>query len=252
MKEEWESSGNNRNEGVNFILHRTKHFLIVSILFILAACGLGDEKKDSEDTTSKSEENRIEISSEQTAEEEEVTEQINENTNESTVKEPTAVKEESEFQWIYDELNGKSFIFSSGAGAWRTVFTFKENGQFTGTYSDANGPDVYVSEFAGEFDIKDEVDEFTYLLDLNELQVVSDTGKEEVDGEMTITYVDEPHGFQSGSQEFELYLPYKPKNQVSEEYLSWVYGQANNDYDFLNSFGLYNKAHGFGMEELFD
>lgn len=83
-----------------------------------------DGKKDSEDTTSKSEENRVETSSEQTAEEEEVTEQ----TNESTVKEPIAVKEESEFQWIYDELNGKSFIFSSGAGAWRTAFTFKENG----------------------------------------------------------------------------------------------------------------------------
>lgn len=248
MKEEWESSGNNTNQEVNLILHRTKHFLIISILFILTACGVRDGKKDSEDTTSKSEENRVETSSEQTAEEEEVIEQ----TNESTVKEPTAVKEKSEFQWIYDELNGKLFIFSSGAGAWRTAFTFKENGQFTGTYSDANGPDVYVSEFTGGFDVEEEVDEFTYLLDLSEFQVISDTGKEEVDGEMTITYVDEPHGFQSGSQEFELYLPYKPKNQVSEEYLSWVYGQANNDYDFLNSFGLYNKAHGFGMEELFD
>lgn len=248
LEEEWESSENNRNERVNLILHRTKYFLIISILFILTACGLGDGKKDSEATTSKTEENRVEISSEQTAEEEEVTEPI----NESTVKEPTAVKEESEFQWIYDELNGKSFIFSSGAGAWRTVFTFKENGQFTGTYSDANGPDVYVSEFTGDFDVEEEVDEFTYLLDLSEFQVISDTGKEEVDGEMTITYVDEPHGFQSGSQEFELYLPYKPKHLVSEEYLSWVYGQANNDYDFLNSFGLYNKAHGFGMEELFD
>ena len=66
-----------------------------------------DGKKDSEDTTSKSEENRVETSSEQTAEEEEVIEQ----TNESTVKEPTAVKEKSEFQWIYDELEGKNSHF---------------------------------------------------------------------------------------------------------------------------------------------
>lgn len=94
------------------------------------------------------------------------------------------------------------------------------------------------------------MDEFTYLLELDEFQITSDTGKEEKDGDMTITYVDEPHGFQSGSSMFELYLPYKPKSEVSEEYLSWVYGQANNEYDFLNSFGLYNKTHQFGMEEL--
>src|SRR5699024_4892926 len=149
-------------------------------------------------------------------------------------------------------LNGKSFIFSSGVGAWRTHFTFTNDGQFSGTYSDANGPEVDVSEFIGQFNINQKIDEYTYQLELDKFQVTSETGKKEKDGEMTITYVEEPHGFQSGSNTFELYLPYKPKNEVSEEYLSWVYGQANNEHDFLNSFGLYNTTYQFGMEELME
>lgn len=245
------------------MLHIIKSFIVLISLFVLTACSIDNESTEnetnvaveeetgttSEETTSELNEAEKEVSSE---EEKGKTDQDNETPDESTTEEPNTTVGDSDYQWLYDELNGKAFIFSSGAGAWRTNFTFANNGQFSGTYSDANGPEVVVSEFRGQFNIYEEIDEYTYQLELGEFQVTSETGKEEQDGEMTITYVEEPHGFQSGSSTFELYLPYKPKNEVSEEYLSWVYGQANNEYDFLNSFGLYNTTHQFGMEELLD
>lgn len=247
-------------ESVNSMLHIIKSFMILISLFALTACGMSNEATEnepnvtvedidtvSEETTSELNETEKEVSSE-----EEKNDQDNGAPDEPTTEEKRPTEVDSDFQSLYDELTGKSFIFSSGAGAWRTIFTFTNNGQFSGTYSDANGPEVDVSEFQGQFNINEEIDEYTYQLELDEFQVTSDTGKEEQDNEMTITYVEEPHGFQSGSSRFELYLPYKPKNEVAEEYLSWVYGQTNNEYDFLNSFGLYNMTHQFGMEELLD
>jgi hypothetical protein len=240
------------------MMYRKKSLWMLSLLVLLTACGSSQEGTAQEATQVETEEETIEIqeevSTDDTEDSDKDTESVSEATDEVQAEETTPAEAEadSEFQWLYDELNGKSFIFSSGAGAWRTSFSFLDNGEFSGVYSDANGPEVMVSEFTGSFDIQEEIDEFTYLLNLTNFQVISETGKEEVYGDMSITYVDEPHGFQSGSSEFELYLPYKPKDQVSEEYLSWVYGQANNEHEFLNSFGLYNVNHQFGMEELFD
>lgn len=228
-----------------------KSLFILTTLFTLAACGIDNETQENvekEDVTSEVENNQQEETIEDAEEESEQSNDGSEETN----NEEASNAETKEFQWLLNELNEKSFIFSSGAGAWRTIFTFTENGEFFGKYSDANGPEISVSEFEGQFDIIEEVDEVTYLLELVHIEVTSETGTEEADGDMTIIYVEEPHGFQSGSDIFELYLPYKQKNEVTEDYLGWAYGQRNNEYEFLNSFGLYNRAHGFGMEEFLD
>lgn len=247
------------NEGVKNILHTIKKFLILSALFTLTACGMGNEQPKNEASPSVEEEAPQEnIEQEEISPEEETEEVVDEpeQTNEVAVEPPAEETPtetlNNEFQWIYDELSGKTFDFSSGVGAWRTGFTFTDNGEFSGTFSDADGSEIAVSEFVGQFDIDEEVDEFTYLLDLTRLEVTSETDKVEQDGEMTITYVAEPHGFPSGSDTFELYLPYKPKSEVSDAYLSWVYGQANNGREFLNTFGLYNVNEEFGMEEFLD
>lgn len=228
-----------------------KSLFIVTTLFTLAACGIDNETQENvekEDVTSEVENNQQEETIEDAEEESEQSNEESEDTN----NEEVSNVETKEFQTLLNELNGKSFIFSSGAGAWRTIFTFTENGEFFGKYSDANGPEISVNEFEGQFDIIEEVDEVTYLLELVHIEVLSETGTEEADGDMTIVYVESPYGFDDGSDVFELYLPFKQKNEVTEDYLGWAYGQRNNEYEFLNSFGLYNRAHGFGMEELLD
>lgn len=185
---------------------------------------------------------------EEVVEPEEVEEvEENDNITENIKRAPLA---ENEFKSQYDELDNKQFRFSSGAGAWATSFIFEEDGKFSGSYYDADHLERVESRFEGQFIIREQIDEYTYLLTLEEFEITSETGKEEMDGGIHVTNVGSAHGFQDGSYEFELYLPYKPKNEVSDMYLSWVYGQATNDYDFLNTFGLYNVNHEFGMEEI--
>lgn len=240
--------------GVEKIKDIRKRLFIVTTLFTLAACGIGNETQENEkqeDLTSEVENDQQEDTTEDAQEDsEEETEQSNEESEDTNNETEITNAETSEFQWLLDELNGKSFIFSSGVGAWRTAFTFTDKGEFYGKYSDANGPEISVNEFEGQFDIIEEVDEVTYLLELVHIEVTSETGTEEADGDMTIVYVESPYGFDDGSDVFELYLPFKQKNEVTEDYLGWAYGQRNNEYEFLNSFGLYNRVHGYGMEEL--
>lgn len=154
---------------------------------------------------------------------------------------------------LYDELDGRSFIFSSGVGAWRTSFTFFSDGYFSGSYSDANMDTLSVNEFIGKFDIVHQKDNYTYELDLVEFNVTSKTGTRSKDENWTtLIYVAEAYGFDKGSKKFELYLPGKPKRNVSDEYLSWVSSEYYNDSNYLDRFGLYNVTHEYGMEELFD
>lgn len=243
------------------MLQKRKLLIVFLSLFVFSACGMSDEtaetdtqvdvKKEAEQTSEETN-SKIPEDQENASSEEEIDSEQEEISEDPSTEEMNTITQKPNFQWIYDELNGKSFVFSSGVGAWRTGFTFTDSGQFSGVFSDADGAEIAVSEFSGQFDINEEIDEYTYQLKLGAFEVTSDTGTEKPDGEMTITYVEEPHGFQSGSDTFELYFPYKPKNDVSDEYLSWVSGQANNDYDFLNSFGLYNITHEFGMEEMLD
>ncbi len=173
-------------------------------------------------------------------------EEIGQETVQASITEDT-----TEYQWLYDELNGKEFMFSSGAGAWRTHFTFSNDGYFSGVYSDTDGRDIAISEFEGQFTIQEESDEFTYQLTLENLNVTSATGTEEPYLDGTLTYVAEPHGFQEGSRVFELYLPFKPLAELPQAYYSWVQYNLNEQYETLNQFGLFNTAHQFGMIEYF-
>lgn len=247
------------------MLHKSKILFMLPILLVLTSCSTDSDSslyedvdqflelvEQGEEDTSQENDDEIEEESEVEEDQEEVASSDN---DEEAEEEPEAVEANqanSEFEWLYDELSGKAFLFSSGVGAWRTYFKLTDNGEFSGVYSDADGSEMVVSEFDGQFDITEEYDEFTYRMDLVSLIVTSETGKVEHDGERTITYVEEPHGFPSGSDTFELYLPYKPKSDVSDQYLSWVYEQSNNGRDFLNSFGIYNVDAGFGMEEFFE
>ena len=227
-------------------LFNKRYLLIASSLVVLAACGTKNEEVEEV-----SSEEITEIVQEPEVEKVERKEPIGK-PEEAVEEESIPVQTDSAFQWIIDELAGKSFMFSAGVGAWGTSFTFEEDGRFSGAYYDADATERVESEFTGQFIVQEELDEYTYHLTLEDFEITSETGKEEIKWNLPTTYVDSAHGFQEGSYDFELYLPFKPKSEVTDMYLSWVYGQANNGYDFLNTFGLYNLAHEFGMEEIVD
>lgn len=134
--------------------------LLLSSLLALTACGA--EPNEPEEVVEEVREEEI-VEEPEVEEEEELPEEVEE-PEEPIEEEPVPTQTASEHQWIFDELNGKLFNFSSGVGAWRTGFTFMEDGKFSGTYSDADGSEMVVSDFEGQFVILEKVDEVTYRL----------------------------------------------------------------------------------------
>lgn len=247
-----------------------KSFLaVLSSFLFLTACGDNQEDTAVEETPDQTAELQEETTedSDQVSDDQEEKEEETEETDKAeedsepdqdsepadeTNQESSQANSHPDAQWLYDELSGKSFLFSSGVGSWHTFIDFHGDGAFSAQHTDSNGEERVVTEFIGDFDIQEQIDEYTYVMYLTDLTITSETGKTEVDVDMPVTYIDMPYGFEDGSHEFHLYLPFKPKSEVPVEYMNWVQEQRNNGYDFLNSFGIYNVTHQYGMEEFFN
>ncbi|WP_157697104.1 hypothetical protein [Brachybacterium avium] len=125
---------------------------------------------------------------------------------------------------ILAELEGKSFAFSSGAGAWRTFYEMGPDGTFTGTYSDSDtGAGVrYTAQFEGRFEVEEQIDETTYALRLAELTLTTpSSGQVEEDG-YDIVYVPEVYGFDQ-CRDFRLLLPDTPTSSLNDDQRMWSY-----------------------------
>lgn len=155
--------------------------------------------------------------------------------------------------WVrqtFGELFGgqsKDFIFSSGAGAWRTEMTVYQDGTFTGVYSDSdmgstgygypNGTRYY-SEFSGRFVNLEKVNSNTYLAYLEDYQCTHEVG--DVWYENGIRYIaTEPYGI-DGGHPFYFYLPGSNIDSLPEGYRMWLLGSSYNNYETLPVFGIYN------------
>ncbi len=94
--------------------------------------------------------------------------------------------EETSNGFTLDSLNGLSFVFASGAGAWDTNFTMEAGGAFSGTYHDSNmgesgeGYDatLYLCPFTGRFDNLQQVNATVYTADIAELNYAYTEGDE--------------------------------------------------------------------------
>lgn len=152
----------------------------------------------------------------------------------------------------------QSLIFSSGVGGWSTGIVINPDGTFAGNYSDSDmgdsGPDyaatVYVCSFSGAFGNIKKIDDYTYELELVELQIEETPGDEwieEMEG-TNIRYISAgPYGIEGGKT-FQLYLPGKPVSILPEAYVGWVYGLSEKTQ--LSGYGLYNvdMEEGFSQE----
>ncbi|MBU5434949.1 hypothetical protein [Pseudoflavonifractor sp. MSJ-37] len=176
---------------------------------------------------------------------------------ESVAPVPTPMAVESS-QAPEEALFPRTFLFSSGVGAWSTELDVAEDGSFTGSYHDTDMGDtgedypdgtVYICTFSGRFSQPERVDGHTYTMRLEDIQ------QEETDGEAVIEdgvrYVGSgPYGLDD-ADEILLYLPGTPKSDMPEGFASWTsYGWG--DDDTLTGWGLYNVAADEGFLSMDD
>lgn len=214
-----------------------------------------DEKFLEEDTDEK-------LSKEEISEEEQQKEE-QPDTQESETQHSGGTKADFEFQDVAD----RAFSFSSGAGAWSTELYINSDGTFHGLYSDSDMGDTgenypngtrYYSHFTGRFTELEKIDEFTYKMKLESLELEQEPNKEEIsDG---FRYISSGAYGLEGGEDFYLYLPGAELASLPENYLHWVnnylQGISNDEQEDttetkLPFYGLYNvkEEQGFSSYE---
>lgn len=156
------------------------------------------------------------------------------------------------------------FVFTSGAGGWRTLVTVHPDGSFEGDYYDSNGGESgdgydstsYVCEFSGTFGNIRKVNEYIYSMQVTSITQQRTTGTEEIMEETTAmgdTYrvrqvYSDPYGMTGVGGNFEFYLLGTPVELLPGRYLEWIHGNASyKDQPSLPYYGLYNVDQQLGM-----
>ncbi len=144
------------------------------------------------------------------------------------------------------------FMFTSGAGAWSTDLTIYDDGTFVGSYHDADMGDdgegypngtYYLCNFSGKFSTPVQIDEYSYSMKLEYLNMEETPGTETYEEGMRIIYSD-PYGLENADT-FIVYLPGTPVSYLPEEFVSWIYGLW--EEDTMPFYGIYNVAQQQGF-----
>ena len=159
---------------------------------------------------------------------------------------------------LFAELDGKSFTFASGAGAWSTELTFGPGGTFTGNFHDSDMGDtgnaypngtLYFCGFSGSFSGAEQVDDFTWSIHLGDVSLSETPEETEIIDGVRYIYA-EPYGLDNGDL-FYVYLPGRPTADLPEQYINWIspplgWGR-NNTPAALPFWGLYNVGGEMGF-----
>lgn len=162
----------------------------------------------------------------------------------------------TETEFGFEKLSGWVFYFSSGAGGWYTELSINADGTLKGHYQDADmgdtgegypGGTLYYSDFTGKFEQLEKVDEFTYKMQLTDVNFDKQPEQEEIIDETLYVY-STAYGL-DGGDEFYLYLPGSKVANLPEEYRQWVgyYNLEAVTETELSFYGLYNvkEQNGF-------
>lgn len=150
-------------------------------------------------------------------------------------------------EFSFSDISELEFWFGSGAGGWRTVLYIADDGSFEGLYTDSDmgsagtdfpGGTCYISEFTGSFTAPKKVDEYTYSVELQDITLSKEPGKEEIRDGIKYIY-SEPYGLDD-AKELLFYLPGAPVKNLPEGYLSWARGYGDTIEETLPFYGLYN------------
>lgn len=231
---------------------------ILSLLLIagMITAGCGNQEMSEMPESQISEEAAVE-DTENIAENVESTEENETEEEEGKISE---VAESKEAAFSFAEFENLEFYFASGAGGWRTVMQIENDGSFYGQFSDSdmgsvgegypNGT-VYLSEFEGKFTEPVKVNDYTYSMEVEEINYGEKFDTEEIIDGILYCYGD-AYGL-AGAEEILIYLPGAPTNELPEAYMSWVRNTMENPETLeLPFYGLYNvkEENGFSSYDI--
>lgn len=135
---------------------------------------------------------------------------------------------------VISELSGKSFVLSSGAGAWASFIDVKDNkGNFEIEFSDADMGHIYLALGKGQFEMEEKIDDYTYKLKVKNFERTSPEpgiyDKDSFDRDQE--YLAVPHGLEASDlknlkpvESVTLYLPFKNIDEIpnDEGARSWL------------------------------
>ena len=130
---------------------------------------------------------------------------------------------------IFEEFEGKVFVFSSGAGAWSTGLEFTDGlGNFDIKFHDSDGNHIYLAEGRGRFVVDQKVDDTCYILRLEDYETTTPTGTIDYDGVLEKEYMEYPHGLQNQdgtglNEKYTLYFPHRKRSQMSDQLNQWPF-----------------------------
>lgn len=154
----------------------------------------------------------------------------------------------------FGDLKEWEFLFASGAGSWGTWVYIGEDGSFSGEYCDHDNitgegyPNGTMSwcNFSGSFTQPVQLDPYVYSFSVGELHYEAEVGTEEIRDGMLYAASDS-YGLALG-EEFLLYLPGIPLEELPEEYLYWSHVSNDPPADGkLPFYGLYSPVNQTGF-----
>lgn len=158
--------------------------------------------------------------------------------------------------FTFEDISDWEFVFSSGAGAWATFLTIDADGNFEGNYHDSNMGEtgdgypngtIYVSDFHGAFTEPEKVNDYSYRFRIDYLALAEEPETREILDQILYIY-SLPYGIDD-AEDFYIYLPGAPLEELPEDFLRWVgyYDLSAIDGELLPFYGLYNEhaAEGF-------
>lgn len=175
---------------------KRKILALLTILLIFSACSKKDTKENTKVDNSK-------VESSQKSEE---------------TKKVKNIKKD-EYKKIYDELEGKEFFYAYQSQ--EEVIYFYKDGYFDGAFRSGDYNQGKVSLYNGKFDIKEKLDETSYLISLRRIDYELPLGESEmrnIEGmDFTLEYIESKmYGKDDKYNLYILYLPHRKLNDIKD------------------------------------
>ena len=151
---------------------------------------------------------------------------------------------------FFSEFKNTVFIFSRGAGAWRTELQIREDGSLSGRFEDANMGEtgkenpqgtVYESVFTGRLGSPVRLDENSYQVDILELEYENPLETEEIQNGVLYRYTT-AYGLED-AESLIFYTPGTPTEELSDEVKMWLRCAE----EPLPFYAVVNSVHSYGF-----